>query len=581
MLSVDKNASRDEINKAYKMYSRTFHPDKTASSDPEAKRIADDLCRKANEARDVLMDPAKRRLYDTYGATGLKQLTTVSKGGEDFRTALEDLQEHQANRVAEPEGRINVGVDMRDAIAALKNGKHFYRPELSMVSIVHGFSHPISKTESVFLYGFTGDSISWGPTKKHTDGLYYSDKRLPRRGVGVRYISKTTDDDGYSASLETGGASLTATLTREQRLDKVTTSEASLQADSEHGFSGEASFRRLMSEPDENKTQFTTFGRAHVSTTLDLSAGVEAISTKHVAIRAEASVGVGMDDGGIISMAAAPEVRLTWKKRSGPSFFIAAGGENNLSVGYTIFRSIDRHSHLRLGASIAANGISWNFDYHRSKQHFSIPMRVTDDIPSFSWVVGLLAAPYVADFFFRKVLWAPVRNRKLRQQKRELLNGLRRARYEQRFQKQEAEDMRRVEIEANGIVILQARYGVDTETAQVLDGDDDDIAVPKWIDVALVLQHRVHHERDHSRLVLAEDYAQIPGFFDCCPGAENKELSIHYLYRNQHHFAVFESGEPVILPAADHRSKDDWKTMKFDWPIEGGQEAAAEGVGVD
>jgi curved DNA-binding protein CbpA len=153
------------------VYSRTFHPDRNGTSDPEAKRIADDLSRRANEARDVLMDPAKRRLYDLYGAKGLKQLTTVSKGGESFRAALEDLQEHRANRVAEPEGRVTVGLNMQDAIRALKDGRTFYPPEMSMLSVLHGFQHPISKTEAIFLYGFVGDSVSWGPTKKHEDGL--------------------------------------------------------------------------------------------------------------------------------------------------------------------------------------------------------------------------------------------------------------------------------------------------------------------------------------------------------------------------------------------------------------------------
>jgi hypothetical protein len=77
-------------------------------------------------------------------------------------------------------------------------------------------------------------------------------------------------------------------------------------------------------------------------------------------------------------------------------------------------------------------------------------------------------------------------------------------------------------------------------------------------------------------MVLAEDFSKIPGFFDCVPQCD-KEVSIHYLYRNEYHTAVYDEGEPIILPQADHRSDEDWKTMEFDWPCE--IAAVAEGAG--
>lgn len=89
----------------------------------------------------------------------------------------------------------------------------------------------------------------------------------------------------------------------------------------------------------------------------------------------------------------------------------------------------------------------------------------------------------------------------------------------------------------------------------------------------------MHHEREHSRLVLAEDFALIPGFFDCAPDADNKVLSVVYLYRGELHVAEYDVGEPVILPQAEHRVQGEWKKMSFDWPVEGLE--TAEGVGID
>ncbi len=62
ILGVSKNASEDEIQRAYRKLARKFHPD--VSKDKDADRKFKEL----SEAREVLKDPEKRKLYDTYGA---------------------------------------------------------------------------------------------------------------------------------------------------------------------------------------------------------------------------------------------------------------------------------------------------------------------------------------------------------------------------------------------------------------------------------------------------------------------------------------------------------------------------------
>ena len=56
VLGVDKNASQDDIKKAYRNLSKKYHPDKTGGDDSKFKEI--------NEAYDTLGDEAKRRQYD-------------------------------------------------------------------------------------------------------------------------------------------------------------------------------------------------------------------------------------------------------------------------------------------------------------------------------------------------------------------------------------------------------------------------------------------------------------------------------------------------------------------------------------
>jgi len=60
ILGIEKNASDDEIKKAYKRLALKFHPDKNCQDDSEFKRIS--------SAYQILIDPCKRRLYDMCGS---------------------------------------------------------------------------------------------------------------------------------------------------------------------------------------------------------------------------------------------------------------------------------------------------------------------------------------------------------------------------------------------------------------------------------------------------------------------------------------------------------------------------------
>lgn len=62
ILEVDKQASQDDIRKAYKRLARKYHPDLNPN-DPDAKRKFQEV----NEANAVLSDPEKRKKYDEYG----------------------------------------------------------------------------------------------------------------------------------------------------------------------------------------------------------------------------------------------------------------------------------------------------------------------------------------------------------------------------------------------------------------------------------------------------------------------------------------------------------------------------------
>jgi len=68
VLGVPKDATEDEIKKAYRKLAMKYHPDKN----PDNKE-AEEKFKEASEAYEVLSDKEKRQLYDQYGHEGIDQ----------------------------------------------------------------------------------------------------------------------------------------------------------------------------------------------------------------------------------------------------------------------------------------------------------------------------------------------------------------------------------------------------------------------------------------------------------------------------------------------------------------------------
>ncbi|HTU30129.1 MAG TPA: molecular chaperone DnaJ [Solirubrobacteraceae bacterium] len=78
ILGVGKNASEDEIKKAYRKLARQYHPDTN-----QGDKKAEERFKEISQAHDVLSDPDKRKQYDRAGTT-FGQFANAAAGGANF-----------------------------------------------------------------------------------------------------------------------------------------------------------------------------------------------------------------------------------------------------------------------------------------------------------------------------------------------------------------------------------------------------------------------------------------------------------------------------------------------------------------
>src|SRR5947208_10019039 len=87
-LDLDRNASIDDIKKAYRKMAVKFHPDKNPGD-----KTAEEKFKELGEAYEALSDPQKRAAYDQYGHAAFDSRSRWPGGGRGFHDPVDIFRE--------------------------------------------------------------------------------------------------------------------------------------------------------------------------------------------------------------------------------------------------------------------------------------------------------------------------------------------------------------------------------------------------------------------------------------------------------------------------------------------------------
>jgi curved DNA-binding protein len=229
VLGVDKNASTDDIKKAYRKLARKHHPDLNPNDKEAHKKF-----QQINEANEVLSDPEKRKKYDKYGKdwqhaeqfekAGAQQRQQANTGahnfqgdfgGEDFSDFFESLfgrQSGRAGREAKFKGQdyeAELHLSLREAAVT-----HQQTLTVNEKNVRITIAAGIENGQKIKLKGYGAPGINGGPN----GDLYITfqvtdDPQFKRLGDD---LYTTTEIDLYTAVL--GGEAMVETLNGKLKL---------------------------------------------------------------------------------------------------------------------------------------------------------------------------------------------------------------------------------------------------------------------------------------------------------------------------------------------------------------------------
>ena len=578
-LGVRRDASAEDIKRAYRAKASAIHPDKVSSGAEDATSVREAAQRAfatVSEAYEILSDSERRGVYDVYGIDGARagrELGARGKTVEELRVEFARQQAKEAKEAAEAKLNFNGTYIFGFSAAHLveeeirrRRARYTANPGLDLTSVSLSNSMEIPLSDEDVAYFVTQGSMRGG----RGGGNFILGWR--------RAVSPLTSVD---VSAQTGLTSAaTATITRQ--LTTHTSGAISYNYIAQQGLG-----LNLMLE-----RQLFPQTRGHLSWNVgpigSMSTGASHAFGKN-AVKCDLTVGLAATG---IAGSYVRQVSNTQVYRAA----VKAGTTGmEMEVGTT--NQVDEDTALGFSIVVSLRGLTLKFRMNRQGQRFIIPVLLT---PLVSWRKSLVAftLPPIALILVRRFLVRPlvlsyVRKRQLaarKQNKRAVLAAMRAAFDDAKVIEAAADKKARAAQARGGLVIEAAVFGAfdpkpnKVKNAPIIpdfkpwappgamistaseDGAPSEATPqspppttlpPPYVDVTKATQFMV----DGDTLDLYENVSMsdLLGFCDPCPG-EDKFLRIRYRYRRSLHEVTVKADTVVSLPSSEHRLPEKLQT---------------------
>ncbi|GAA6043498.1 hypothetical protein JCM8097_002241 [Rhodosporidiobolus ruineniae] len=565
VLNLDRSASQDDIQRAYRRLAAILHPDRHAARDPSLKPAADARFAELQQAFEVLSDPHKRAVYDELGEGGLKTQWEVGvrgKTAQELRAEYERLNreklEQNVEQLVRSKGDLTIVSDARVAFLSpaelsrltgepeedltLSVLQRLQTIQAKQVVLKHSFTTPVNSSTNVVVVSQLAVRNSAGAGNLIFKLEHNPSSKLQLEiGTSVLRPRALTLKSTYSPSPDTfvrletspGIRNLAAppkfTLTLGRRIYPLTTGTVTLRS----GAWAIGGWGASLLQPYSDST--LTLGLNHATGwSVDATSGV---FTKQVAVNWGRTVlgGVKFTAGAAVTSAGA------------------------MTVGLSADRRVAENVKIGMGVDVSPNGaMQVKFRLSRLGQRLNFPILVSSGFEP-KLFLGFTVVPAVGIIATNHFILAPRQRKKLSGKLKELRKEHAEWIGEKRKEALEAQALlaehvrkRVLEEEAkDGLIIEEAVYGV----LEALDEKVAEEVERRWLDVTVPLQSLLPPSQSQLTIPSGRSKSALLGFYDPAL-AERKELRIRYRFKGRLHEVVYGDKEAVALPMRSHLVED-------------------------
>lgn len=528
VLNLPRSASLEDINGAFRRLSKIFHPDKHV--DPKKKKHAELMFTKIKKAHEVLTDTNKRVIYDRCGAKGLEiegmEVITRTKSAAEIIAELDRLQQEQEDRklhqMTNPRGTVSVGINATDMFDRYDEeySSGIGGVEVGSMALTQSVECPLTRKDTVRLVGSLSSQNGNGS------------------GMFTTVWRRLWSSKGWNEFELSVGNGMACGLRAFYQINRRCFCVGTVSAAFANG-----GFRPGLSTILTFQLDRNLQGRLIFNGGLSSSMTTMLIYDNQL-YNFTASFQLGIPLSFIKTSLSRSFTSHNAKVRVAAKF-----GTTGLYFEYGVEKKITQFSWL--GATMVLGvpyGVMLRIKLLRGQQTFIFPIKLSEEVMPDVVFYGTFI-PSIVYFTIRKLIVTPY----LKEQEEEDLEKKKKDNADTLAnQRQEAEaaiDLmletvdRIIEAEEkrNGLIITKAVYG------RLLS--EGDLSEDECINVTIPVQVLVKDSQ--LQLPDSKTKADIPGFYDPCPGV-SKSLYIQYRFRNQQHEATIEDDEPIRLPLQSH-----------------------------